>query len=342
MGARGSAFLWILELTLATSGTVSQTTFTTGQIIDTAFRYCRVPPATVSGEMIDTALSELFLILSSYAALGLQLWAVDKQITSLTQYQSAYPTPSGTIDVQSAFTRSVTVLSGSQAGGDSQQIMDLGGDVVVSTVGVAFAGNATTALIVSTSSDGVTYTTARSIASATYGRSATVWFDFDPSASCRYVRVTGTGLTGATLQAANNPYEIPITRIGQDDYVAMPNKTTAGAPVMFWLDRQAVVPVMRLWPVPDASSASDQLVIWRQRYIQDVGTMQQTLELPQRWLSAVAWKLAFRLCFACPLVDKDMAAQVGPVAKYEEGLILGDERDSAPMSMASDFSAYTA
>lgn len=327
---------------MATSGTVSQTTFNTAQVVDMAFSYVGVPAATISGEMIDTALKQLFLILSSYPTLGLQLWAVDKQVTSLIAYQSAYPAPPGTIDVQSAFLRSVSALPATLSGSDTQQIADLTTAQLIVTVGLGFLADTTTALTFSTSDDGLVWTVRRSVAAATYAAGVTTWFDLDPAASARYLRVAATsGLSGATVTPAAQPYEMPLSRIGQDFYVNLPNKMQPGMPVQFWLDRQATVPLLRLWPVPDSDNAARQLVIWRQRHIQDVGTMQQSLELPQRWFDAVTWKLALRLCFAIPLVDANKAALIKPMADEAERLILADERDAAPTTMTVNLSSYT-
>jgi hypothetical protein len=98
---------------------------------------------------------------------------------------------------------------------------------------------------------------------------------------------------------------------------------------------------MRLWPCPNAAATTQQIVVWRQRYIQDVGTMTQTLEIPQRWFDAVVAMLAAKLAEETPEVDAGLmpvldakAAKALEEAEYEE-------RDNSPIYWTPNLSVYT-
>ena len=55
---------------MATSGTVSTTQFTTRQVIDHAYRRCRLGAQQITSEMIDIANDQLYLILSNLAKMS--------------------------------------------------------------------------------------------------------------------------------------------------------------------------------------------------------------------------------------------------------------------------------
>src|SRR4051812_21353659 len=43
-----------------------------------------------------------------------------------------------------------------------------------------------------------------------------------------------------------------LTPIGRDEFVSIPNKTSQAKPTQFWLERTLPVPIIHLYPTPDA------------------------------------------------------------------------------------------
>ena len=121
----------------------------------------------------------------------------------------------------------------------------------------------------------------------------------------------------------------------------MPNKYFLGRPLQFWFDRQINQPVMHLWPAPNEAAETQQIIVWRHRYIQDVGTMTQELDIPQRWFDAIVALLASKLAEETPEVD----AQLMPIleVKAEKALAQAEneERDNSPIYWAPLISPYT-
>ena len=68
---------------MAYSGTISQTVFNTGRVIDNAFRRCKLPAEQISGEYIEIANDCLYLMLSDLANQGVPLWTIEKIILPL-------------------------------------------------------------------------------------------------------------------------------------------------------------------------------------------------------------------------------------------------------------------
>ena len=107
------------------------------------------------------------------------------------------------------------------------------------------------------------------------------------------------------------------------------------------VDRQRDIPIMRIWPVTDTGSMFAQFIIWRQRYIMDVGTMTETLDIPQRWYEAVVWQLSWRLAQELPELDPGLLASIKGTADEALRLAQDEERDNSPIYFAANISPYT-
>lgn len=350
---------------MATSGTVSKTVFNTNSILDQAFRRCKVPPETVTSEMQDTALQSLYLLISSLCNRGIQLWTVEKIILPFYFANGYITMPDGTIDLLNSNYRWLTRYSFAQSSSSGTAayatdndlstactqtapngyiVEDLGSAQTVTTIGINMLTGADYNLVISYSSDGVNWTQVLAPGSVTYENGEWNWYDLNPSIQARYWKLAETG--GATLNVAEfyvggNPTEIPFARLSQDDYTNLPNKTFQGRPLQFWLDRQLYAPVARLWPVPNQQAIFAQFVTWRQRHIMDVGTLQQTIELPQRWVDAITWQLAMRLCYEIQSVPMNQAMQIMPIAEQALAAAFMEERDNSPFMLAPNISMYT-
>lgn len=135
--------------------------------------------------------------------------------------------------------------------------------------------------------------------------------------------------------------EVPLTRISQDDYNNLPNKTFAGRPVQYWLDRQRDAPVLRVWPTPGTAAAVDSMLISRQRHLMDVGELTDDLDIPQRWLNAVISDLAWRIGMEAPEIDAALIGELKQVANEAVIIAQNAERDQSPMRISPRIRAYT-
>jgi len=93
--------------------------------------------------------------------------------------------------------------------------------------------------------------------------------------------------------------DLPITRISEPSYSAIPNKNSPGRPIQMMITRGTAQPTVTVWPVPNTSTYT--LVYWRMRRIQDVGgNAAVTNDVPFRMLPALASGLAYYLSFKLP------------------------------------------
>lgn len=327
---------------MAFSGTVSQTTFNTQTVIDRAFGRCRIKPELISAEYIKIAQDNLYLLLSDLANQGAPLWCVEKQIYPLYSGVGEVPLGSGTVDILNANLRSLKEVTGTNTDAATYRIIQFSSATIVSTVGILWS-SAAVPLAFARSDDGVTWDTIQTeTPSAAAGE--WTWFDLDSAVASTYFRVLATtGTLGFDdIHTGNTPSEIPLGRLNRDDYTYLPNKTAPSSrPLQYWFDRQLTQPLMRLWPIPNSAAETSQIVAWRHRYIMDVGTLVQELEIPQRWYQAIISLLALRLAYEIAEVDPNLILPLKSVSDEDLYKAQAEERDNSPFNVMPQISAYT-
>jgi len=119
-------------------------------------------------------------------------------------------------------------------------------------------------------------------------------------------QVIRTG-SGSTQQ------DLTINRISVSTYASIPNKTTTGRPIQFWIERLVDAPRINVWPVPDSNDYT--FKYWRMRRIEDAGAGVQTADMPFRFLPCLVAGLAYHIAMKVP----ELAQRVQMLkAAYEE------------------------
>ena len=101
---------------------------------------------------------------------------------------------------------------------------------------------------------------------------------------------TGTG---------QNQSDININRISVSTYATIPNKNTTGRPIQVWIDRQADIPQISVWPAPDQNNFYT-FVYWRLRRMEDAGDGLNTQDIPFRFLPCMVAGLAYHIARKIP------------------------------------------
>lgn len=119
-------------------------------------------------------------------------------------------------------------------------------------------------------------------------------------------QVISTG-SGSTQQ------DLTINRISVSTYASIPNKTTTGRPIQFWIERLVDAPRINVWPVPDSNDYT--FKYWRMRRMEDAGAGVQTADMPFRFLPCLVAGLAYHIAMKVP----ELAQRVPMLkAAYEE------------------------
>ena len=327
---------------MAFSNTVSQTNFNTRRVIDNAIRRCKLAAQQITAEHIDIANDQLYLFLSDLANQGAPLWCIEKQIYPLYDGVGDITMTDGTVDILNSNFRWLQEVTGTNVDTSTTRTVTFTTDTFVANVGVYWTA-AAVPIALERSDDNIVWTTIQTeTPTATAGQ--WTWFDLDSSVAARYFRVRATSgtLSFSQIYLANTPTEIPLARMNRDDYTNLPNKAfQSNRPLQFWFDRQVNNPIMHMWPVPNEAATVCQIVVWRQRYIMDVGTMTQDVEVPQRWLEAIVSGLAAKMALELTEVDPSLIPILDQKAAISLNIAQMEERDNSPMMIAPNISPYT-
>lgn len=335
---------------MTTSGTISATPVDATVIIEHAYRRCGKLASTISSELQLSARENLYFLLSDLANRGLSLWCVQKQVLGVAANQVQFPLQVGTVDVMNALYRTSTALTGSTISGAGWQGLDLGVGVTTAAYNAAitFTGATTPTLVFESSADGSTWVQQAAFQSGvTVAANTWICCDADNAPIVRYWRVRDTSgalPTVGTLTFSTLPYEIPMAKLSNDDYVSLPNKTfsvsSGSKSLQFWFDKQTAP---RLWIWPASQGSVDQIVVWSQRHIQDVGALTNTLDVPQRWLESIILLLACRCAVELPAGELPVGRLEYLEGKAAEHLSQAEdgESDGAPIRITPNIRGYS-
>jgi hypothetical protein len=125
-----------------------------------------------------------------------------------------------------------------------------------------------------------------------------------------------------TNDGSSNQQDISMSRIAEPTYANIPNKNTQGRPLQVYVNRQAEVPNITVWPLPN--NASYTFVYWYLRRIQDAGNGVNTQDIPFRFLPCMVAGLAFYLSQKLPnALDRMQMLKM----EYEEQWTLASTED---------------
>jgi len=120
----------------------------------------------------------------------------------------------------------------------------------------------------------------------------------------------------------------------------LPNKNfTSAYPLQYWFDRTIDQPAMYLWPSPN--TYAPQIVAWCSYYVQDVGKLSGSIQIPQRWYLAIQNMLAHQMAMELPQVDPARIAYCEQQAEKYWFQAEQEERDKSPIYFAPNISPYT-
>ena len=130
--------------------------------------------------------------------------------------------------------------------------------------------------------------------------------------------VIRTGAGNASTQS-----DLAVTRISVSTYSSIPNKLTQARPIQIYINRQAPIPNVTLWPTPDGSQTYT-LIYWYLRRIEDAGNGVNTMDVPFRFIPCMVAGLAYYLSMKLPNALERMQVLK---AQYDEAWDLASTED---------------
>lgn len=342
-------------MALSTTGTLQTTAWDTRTVIDRAYGALGLTPQQVVGEKIQIALDLLGITLADMVNTSHPLWTLEKIFITPIQGQPKYQLPQGTNDVNRGFYRTVNNITPTLiASGPSAWAYDFGlvngvnNDTQVCMWAITWLG-VPVPVTFQSSEDNATWSNVYSTNLLNYnynGAGSTQFYEMDNQLPRRYWRVipqvvvppNTLSITSAALY--NTPNDIQMYRMNKDDYWNMTNVTFPGRPLQYWVDRQ-LTPNVQVWAVPDAISAANVMRFFRQRMIQDVGSLQQAIEVPTRWFWTVIIVLADALAMCTPEAKPDSVQMVQARLPGMLMKLWTEERDKSPLKLGFNLRQYT-
>ena len=126
-----------------------------------------------------------------------------------------------------------------------------------------------------------------------------------------------------TINGIQTDYQ--LSRIGRQEYLNIPTKTTEARPTEFFVDRQTT-PVLYLWPTPPNST--DIFLSYRIQRIDDVGASAEDQEIPSRFIPPMVSGLDYYMSLKKNPERVPMLQQI-----YEQDLKRAQDEDRGRASL---------
>ena len=306
---------------MSTSGTYSFSQTQSSEIYNYAYKLIDIEPGVLVPNDIYYAQQIANFILSSWINNGLNLWTVQQgALLTLIPNKSTYELPSHAIDVlEAALRTSVRALGGSafSSSGVAQNAFDgnpatsclatgpdatIGYDYgqgnssnIITMLGIKSNTEKTYIISFQSSSDGINWETIQTIPQTNYSAGQLIWYSIDSPVSSQYYRILETGGSELDIQELyfnNNVFDIWMTAYSRSDYMTYPNKYIQGRPIQYQTNR-IINPTITIWPVPSPLYMT--LIYNYKRAIQDIGSLLNSPDIPQRFYMPLALGIASQL-----------------------------------------------
>ena len=136
-----------------------------------------------------------------------------------------------------------------------------------------------------------------------------------------------------TINSENS--DLQMTRLSRSEYASIPNKSTTGKPLQFFIDKQ-INPTISGYPTPDKSSTYTVHMNVLTR-MDDVDAATDTLQMPFRFYPCLAAGLAYYLSIK---KSPDKTAMLKAIYDEEFQRALASDEDRASVKITPDVSHY--
>lgn len=163
-------------------------------------------------------------------------------------------------------------------------------------------------------------TTTTTAATASFTTAADVLDIDDP------VRYTRAGQNTAT----------PVTPISRDEYMRLPDRTTAGTPRNYFVEKTLTTTTVYLWPVPDATGDTVEYAAALRG--QDFNSGADTADFFSKWSNCLVYGLTAEM--APKFRQASAVAVYKPLFEAELARVNGDDAERGPMQWAPFGAVY--
>jgi hypothetical protein len=134
------------------------------------------------------------------------------------------------------------------------------------------------------------------------------------SGTASYAMAAGTTdvVNIATYKESATGIEYQVTPMDREEWMAIPDKTTAGRPTRMYVEKLATVTVY-LYPVPNVAGAT--LQTQRKRILADNSNGSSTADLETYWMDFLVKELCYRMSVGMPIEERALYRSDAAAAK---------------------------
>jgi hypothetical protein len=287
------------------------------ELVEEAFERCG--SQVRSGYDLKTARRSINLMTIDWANRGINLWTIEECIIPLVTNQGVYPVPADTIDILDLVTRTNNGSTSNQTDINLSRISESTYSTIPNklTTGrpVQVWFNRQTGL-----TNGAATTTVASAISAT-ATTITLTSVADLG-STGFIKIDSETIGYTNINTTNN--QLLNCWRGQNGTTAATHSAAASVYIQN-------LPVLNIWPTPDAGGGPYTLVYWRMRRIQDAGGGVNIQDIPFRFINCFVAGLSYMLSMKLPNMDPNRV--MGLKADYDQQFQLAadEDREKAPI-----------
>lgn len=342
---------------MTTSGVLGVKTFTVAQYIDAALRRCGLTVAEATPDIVNSVIFNLESILRALPNQGFSRSLLTHKLVGTVANTARYDLAPGITDTNNVLIRSSSYANGtggtSSAGGTVANAFDMdlntaciqtstngnisfdfgaGQTPVITYAGICTYGNQTYSLVYEFSTDGINWTAVNTPVSLTYSDRVWAYIEWNTVRAAEFFRVRETN--GGILQVRSvyfgyNSQDIPMARFNQQDYQDTPSKWSPSLlPRSYYIETSPDTVFMNVYPVPSTDFNQFYVAYYRQTY--DINSLQDTLDIPTRWLDAISWQLSANMSFELDGVPQDKRQDISSRADRAMSMVNGSDQDRSP------------
>ncbi len=273
-----------------TTSDVSTFNMNRDQIIKAALRKLGVINAseTPGPQLVQDCSDQLNMLVKALNATGLHIWTETEATVFMQPGQYSYTLGGTTTDHATESYEATYTTAAALTGATTIPVNDTTGFGAGFQVGIVLDSGAICWSTQVGAASGNTITIADALT--------------DDAASGSQVYVYETGIVRPLRVVSSRRYNFPsaidtmMTPLSRIDYRNMPNKSATGVPTQYFYDPRGganTQGIYYVWPAPAGVYNGVKMTWWRP--VQDFVTSANTPDLPQEWLDALVWNLAYKM-----------------------------------------------
>lgn len=279
---------------MATSGTFTHNSTRT-EIISRALRIIGVLDAesqSANATQLTNGAEALNSIIKSWNALGLLIWTRNLVAIPLVSSKPLYLLGTGTSDTVWQITNKTTTSAAASSGATTITVTDTTGIADNDGIGIQLDSGQWQWSQVNGAPAGSTVTIDDALTDDV-DQYAPVMIGVKPS---RVIKIRDGYITNTTGN------DTPVRVIPKEEYLRFGSKSSLGTSVQVYYDPQLSSGVLHLYPVHNSSNHT--MFLECETVLEDIAAASDNPGLPQEWLNALVWNLAYELAIEWGVPEK--------------------------------------